>query len=467
MTEGRIFGKMLLFILPLMATNLLQMLYNAADMMVVSLSPELDAVGAIGITGPFVGMLVNIFIGFSVGANVMVARHLGARNDNGVKTTVHTAIVISVIFGIAAGAVGIAVARPVLSLMGAEGKLLELATTYTIIYFIGMPFISVTNYSVAILRAKGDTRTPLYVLSLAGLVNVMLNLFFVLVCGLSVEGVAIATAVSNLLSAIALIIKLTRDDGPCRLDIHALKIDKDAFLWILKVGLPAGLQGALFSISNIMIQSSILRVNNMLAPTGSKFAPVVQGNAAVSNLNSFIYTSVNAVYQASITFTSQNVGAGKYSRIPRVMISSYSLSLIVALVMSTAVLAFHRPLIALYGVTDGAEGTLQHIAYETAYTKLCIETMTYFLLALMDVGSGIVRGMGKSLTSTVIALIGSCLLRIVWLLTVFEAYLNVASIYMSYPVSWLLTGLAQFTVALIILRRARRRYPEPSIAPAA
>lgn len=464
MTEGRIFGKMLLFILPLMATNLLQMLYNAADMMVVSLSPELDAVGAIGITGPFVGMLVNIFIGFSVGANVMVARHLGARNDNGVSRTVHTAVTISLIFGLAAGAIGIAVARPILALMGAEGKLLDLATTYTVIYFIGMPFISVTNYAVAVLRAKGDTRTPLYVLSLAGLVNVMLNLFFVLVCRMSVEGVAIATAASNLLSAVVLIVKLTREDGPCHLDLRALSIDKDAFLWILKVGLPAGIQGALFSISNIMIQSSILRVNNMLAPVGSKFAPVVQGNAAVSNLNSFIFTSTNAVYQASITFTSQNVGAGKYSRVPRVMICSYSLTFIVAIIMSTAVFVFHRPLIALYGVTDGAPGTLQHIAYETAYTKLCIETMTYFLLALMEVGSGIVRGLGKSLTSTVIALIGSCLLRIVWLVTVFEMYLNVASIYASYPASWLLTGVTQLTVALILLHRARKRNPEPAVS---
>ena len=457
MTEGRIFGKMIYFIIPLMLTNLLQTFYNAADMMIVSLSGEANAVGAIGTTGPVINLLVNIFIGFSTGTGVLVARQLGAKNEKGVSLTVHTSIVISLLFGTIGMVAGMIFARPMLVLMGADSNLLDLASTYTFVYFCGLPFISLTNYTTQIIRAKGDTRTPLIILSIAGAVNVLLNLFFVLACGMSVEGVALATAISNALSAIALLIVLNREDGGCHFDIRRICIDRDSFKNMVSIGLPAGIQSALFSLSNIIISSSLLTVNSLLTPEGTTYAPVISGNAAVSNLNGFIYTATNSVYLASITFTSQNVGAEKYERIPRVMKSAYAITMTVGFVASTLIFVFHRPLLSLYGLYDGAEGTLEHIAYQTAYTKLIVETMTYFLLAFMEVGSGIVRGFGKSITAMIIALCGSCLLRVVWISTVFAAYLNVASIYFSYPVSWFTTGMVNLIVAIVIYKKAMKK----------
>ena len=454
MTEGPLFGKIMLFILPMMATNLLQVAYNAADMMIVSMSHEANSVGAIGMTGPFINMVLNIFMGFSIGANVVIARHIGSRNGERASAVVHTSLLLAVILGVFGGAIGLFISRAVLSLMGAQGNLLELATTYTYIYFAGAPFIALTNYSVAIFRAKGDTKTPLYVLTVSGIINVILNLVFVLGCGLSVEGVSLATVISNALSAVALIYLLSRSDDDCRFSFKKLRIDVTALRNVIKIGFPAGIQGALFSFSNIMIQSSILRVNSILAP-GSSYEPVVDGNASVSNLNSFIYTATNSVCQAAIAFTSQNVGAGKYDRVKKIMFNCYAITTAVAILSSMLVLIFNKPLLALYGITDG-EG-LAGIAYDAAMTKLKYETLTYFLLALMEVGCGVLRGLGKSLTSTIISLIGACLLRIVWLMTIFEHFLTLESIYLSYPASWTLTGLVAFIVVMVLLEKNKKK----------
>ena len=221
------------------------------------------------------------------------------------------------------------------------------------------------------------------------------------------------------------------------------------------MGLPAGIQSSLFSFSNIMIQSSVLRVNNILAP-GSMYEPVVEGNAAVANLNSFIYTATNSIYQASVAFTSQNVGAGKYDRIKRVMLNSYAITIIVAIISSVLILSLNRPLLALYGIREG-EG-IYGIAYESAMNRIRCETTTYFLLAIMEVGCGVLRGLGKAVTSTLISLIGACLLRVVWLLTVFEHFLTLESIYISYPVSWFVTGAAALVFDIVILRKHGVRF---------
>lgn len=456
MTEGPLLGKVLIFILPLVFTNLLQTFYNAADMIIVGMSSEPDAVGAIGMTSSFVNMVVNIFMGFSVGANVMVARHIGARDDDAVSRTVHTAVAMSLIFGVGGLAAGLSVARPVLHLMGASGKLLELAVIYTRIVFLGIPFMSVTNYCISIFRAKGDTRTPLTVLSTTGVLNVLLNLFFVLVVGLSVEGVAIATMCANAASAVILLFILRRDTGACRFSFRRLRIDRYAFRNILYIGVPAGIQGALFSLSNIIIQSSILRVDSQLAPAGSAYQPVVKGNAAASNLEGFAYTATNSVHQAAVTFTSQNLGAGKPRRIYRVMGVSFLVTTVIALIFSAIFFFLYDPLIALYGVKAGAEGSLESIAITAAYQRLYCVLLMYPSLAWMEVGGGIVRGLGKSLTSTVVSLIGACLLRIVWILTVFEHYQTLTSIYISYPISWMLTAICHFTVCFVVLHRLLR-----------
>ena len=456
MTEGPLFGKILRFVMPLMLTNILQVLYNAADMVIVSLSNEPDAVGAIGTTTAMINLFINIFIGFSVGANVVVARYIGANNPDRISKAVHTAILTSLIFGTVGGIIGIAFQKPILSVMGISGKLLELSSKYVIIYFLGAPFLSLTNYAVAILRAEGDTKTPLFVMTGTGLLNVVLNLFFVLFLGMSVEGVALATTISNASSAVILLVHLARDKGLCNFSVKKLRLDKLAFKNIVYIGLPAGIQGALFSLSNMLIQSSIIKVNNMLTPAGINYQPVVKGNSAVANLEGFAYTATNSVYQASITFTGQNLGARKYNRIGSVMRNCYLITFFVAEVSAGLVLLFRNPLLSLYGVVNGAEGTGEAIAYSAAITRLLYMFPAYFTLAFMEVGSGILRGLGKSATSTIVSLIGSCLFRVVWIFTVFAARPTLGIIYVSYPISWALTALIHFICSTSVRKKLLR-----------
>lgn len=464
MTEGPLFGKILIFILPLVATNLLQTFYNAADMMIVGLSSEPDAVGAIGITGAFINLVLNIFVGFATGANVVVARHLGAKEDDRASRTVHTSLTLALLFGTVSTLIGLAISRPILHLMGAEGKLLDLATLYTNIYFAGVPFLALTNYLIAIFRAKGDTKTPLYILAAAGLLNVVLNLFFVLVVGLSVEGVALATMLSNVASATLLLFKLSRDSGPCRFRFKLLCFDRYAFKKILYIGIPAGVQGSLFSLSNMLIQSSILQINNRIAPIGSAYQPVVKGNAAAQNLEGFVYTAQNAVYQAAITFTSQNAGAAKYERIRRVMLCSYVITLCIATLFGGTIFLLKEPLLSLYDVAPGSVGSLEYIAFDAASLRMKYLFLPYSLLAFMETGCGIVRGLGRSISSTVISLLGACAFRVLWIVTVFRALPSLHIIYLSYPISWGATALAQFLCAAVALRHLiKTRLPEQQI----
>lgn len=441
MTSGPVFSKMLVFVLPLIFTNLLQVLYNAADMIVVGFSPEPDAVGAIGTTSAFTSLIINLFIGLSVGANVVVARHIGAGDKERASRAVHTATVAALLFGIAGAVVGISIARPVMVLMGNEGKLLDLSVTYTRIYFAAIPFHALSNYAIALHRAKGDTRTPLIVLSISGVVNVLLNLFFVLVLKVSVEGVAIATAVAAALSAAVLYGNLIRDSGPCHFSFKKLRMDLAEMKQILLIGIPSGVQGALFSIANMMVQSSIIQVNNSVCDPNAAYQPVVKGNAAVSNLESFVYTAVNAVTQATISFTSQNYGAGRIDRIKRVRRNSYLLDFAVAVLVAAVIVLLNRPLLALYGVHDSATDPLAQLAYQTAMKRIVWTILPYGAICLMEIGSAVLRGLGKSISSTVICLIGACLLRIVWVNTVFRAAGTLESIYAVYPVSWLVTGV--------------------------
>ncbi len=456
MTEGRLFGKILRFVMPLILTNILQVFYNAADMIIVSLSDEPDAVGAIGVSAPMINLFINIFIGFSVGANVVAARHIGANDRDRVSKAVHTSILVSLIFGTAGGIVGIVFQSPILSAMGSSGKLLELSSKYVVIYFMGTPFLSLTNYTVAILRAEGNTKTPLFVMSAAGILNVLLNLFFVLILDMSADGVALATVLSNVASAAVLLIYLSRDKGPCRFCLKKIRIDKNSLKSIVCIGLPAGIQGALFSVSNMIIQSSIIKVNNMITPSGLDYQPVVKGNAAAGNIESFSYTATNSVYQASVSFTGQNVGAGKYKRIGAVMRNCYMITFLIAQISAGIILIFRNPLLSLYGVSAGEAGSGEAIAYSAAITRMLYMFPLYFLLAFMEVGSGVLRGMGKSFTSTAVSLIGSCLLRIVWIYTVFAAHPTLGAVYISYPISWGLTAIIHFICCTYVRKKLLR-----------
>ena len=456
-TEGTVFFKLLRFILPIVATNLLQMLYNAADMMVVSLSHEQNAVGAIGMTGSFINLILNIFIGFSVGANVVVAREIGAKDRERAQNAVHTSLLMAVIFGFIGMVIGLAVARPVLRWMGATGSLLTLAVKYTYIYFLGVPFLALTNYLIAIFRAKGDSKTPLIVLSIAGVFNVGMNLVFVLGAGLSVEGVAIATALSNVLSFVILLIKLRRDQDYTTFSFKRLRLEKSAFKDIVLNGVPAGIQGALFSLSNILIQSSIVSVNNSLVPPESEYTPVVNGSAAAGNIEGFVYTAMNAVYQGAITVTSQNIGADKPHRVKRVLYSCLLAVFSVGVFMSGLAYLLRYPLLSLYGVKGGAEGSMDALALEAALVRFNFIVLPYFLCGLMDVCSGVLRGMGKAIVSTVISLIGACLLRVVWLWTVFPAKPTLEIIFISYPITWIITVTCAFIMIQILLKKLLRQ----------
>ncbi len=441
MVNGSILRKMLLFIAPVILTNLLQVFYNSADMVVAGLSNEPDAVGAIGTTGSFTALIVNLFIGLSVGANVVVARHLGARNDERASKAVHTATVLGFVSGVSGGLIGFVIAPFVMRTLGNEGKLLELSVIYARIYFLALPFHAMSNYVIAIYRAKGDTTTPLAVLMLSGVLNVLLNLFFVLVVGLSVEGVAIATGISAAVSAAVLYGKLMRDEGPCRFSLRALCADKTELWAILRIGLPSGVQSSLFSISNMLIQSSILQVNNMVAPPDAAYQPVVKSNAAVTSVENFAFTAVNSATQAIVSFTSQNLGACKYDRVRRVALTGALLNAAFAVAVIGVLYLLHVPIFALYGVKE-MDDVLSAIAWDTAKARMLWRWPLFVTYGLMDASSGVMRGLGKATHSALASFIGTCALRVVWICTVFRAFPELWVIYVSYPISWTLTGIA-------------------------
>lgn len=453
MLEGPLLGKIFLFAVPLIITNMLQMLYNAADMIVAGMSNVDGAIGAIGTTGAMVNLFLNIFMGFSVGTNVVVARNLGKRDPDAVSRAVHSSLLVGLITGVVCSAVGLVISRPLLTLLGDKGHILDLADLYTKIYFAGVPFIALSNYLIAIFRAKGDTTTPLIVLSGSGLLNVGMNLIFVLILGMSVDGVAYATVIANIVSSLLLGLLLMRDKGPCRLSLKKLRLHRTAVKEIIRDGLPAGVQGALFSLSNMLIQSTIIGFNNRLCPGGSD---VIDGNAAANNLEGFAYVATNSVYQASVTFTSQNFGAAKYKRIASVMRCCYLVTGLIALTAGGILLGLHKPLLSLY--VDSP------LAVETAMTRMRIMLIPYFTLAFMEVGSGILRGLGRSTTSTLISLIGSCVFRLIWIYTVCRFVDRIEFVYLSYPISWSLTALTHFIFSETIRRRYLKRQEAESDA---
>lgn len=456
-TTGKIFPKLLTFALPIIATNILQMLYNAADMMVVSMSSEPNAVGAVGTTSSFINLVVNLFIGFSVGSNVTIARAIGARDNDRISKATHTAILLSIILGIFCAILGISTSKAVLIAMGNTGNILDLSVKYTVIYFAGIPFISLSNFLVSIFRAKGESKTPLVILSIAGVSNVLLNMFFVLVLGFSVEGVAIATVIANVISSVILLIKLIRCDDETKVNIRKLKIDRRALRDILIIGFPSGIEGALFSICNMTIQTSIVSIDKMVSPN-PELHPVINGCAAQSNIDNFIYMAMSAIAQTATTFTSQNLGAGRIDRIKRGVFQNYFFVTAVGLFISGIILLFHNPLLSLYGITDGAVGTIEHIAYATAMDRIKIVTTTYFLCGVMSVGTAIMRGIGKSATPFAISLIGVGLLRMLWVYIVLPMDMTLFTLLISFPISWGLTAIVGFAFAMVYLKKLTRAF---------
>ena len=435
MCNGPLLGKILRFSFPLIFSGVLQLLFNAADMIVVGKFAGKQSLAAVGSTGSLINLLVNVFMGLSVGVNVLVARYYGADQEREVKDTVHTAITLSVVSGLFLSIIGIVLAKPLLTLMDTPADVIDLAALYMRVYFAGMPVMLLYNFASSILRAVGDTIRPLLFLTIAGFINVGLNLVFVICLHMDVAGVALATVISQAFSAVCVVICLMRDDAIYKLDLKQLTINKKITIQIARIGLPAGLQGAMFSISNVLIQSSI----------NSFGSDAMAGNTAASNLEGFIYTAMNAFHQTAVSFISQNTGARKFKRCLKVLVQCCVLVSVIGAGMCTLGLLFAEPLLYLY--TD------EVVVMEYGLLRLNFIFLTYFTCGLMDVLTGCVRGTGHSVLPMIVSLIGVCVFRIIWIYTVFETTPTLESLYMSYPISWISTAVVHFLCFMFIYRK--------------
>ena len=433
MCNGPLLSKILVYAVPLIASGILQLLFNAADMVVAGRFAGNAALGAVGATSSLINLLINVFIGMSVGTNVLVAHFYGANRKEELGQTVHTSIALSLISGVILGITGFMLASPLLSLMGTPDDILPHAVVYMQIYFIGVPGMLLYNFGSAILRAVGDTKRPLYYLLFAGVINVLLNLFFVIVLQIGVAGVALATILSQFISAVMVIRCLIKEEGAYQLNIRQIRLYPDKVIRILRVGLPAGFQGAVFSISNVLIQSSVNSFGSI----------AVAGNTAAQNLEGFVYNAMNSFHQTALSFTSQNMGAKKMDRVKKIMWICVGCVTVTGMVMGFAGLYFANELLAIYS-TDS-----EVIAY--GYERLLIIFSTYFLCGVMDVLVGSIRGMGYSIMPMIVSLLGACGLRVVWIFTIFAHYRTPGILYNSYPVTWtvtLLVHLVCFTIGV-------------------
>lgn len=442
MCNGPLAGKILIFYFPLMLSGILQLLFNAADIAVAGRFAGNEALAAVGSTSSLTNLLVNLFIGLSVGANVLVARFYGAGQTDELKSMVQTAVATSVIGGVILIFVGLFISRPALTLMGTPEDVIGHSVLYMRIYFVGMPFMMAYNFGAAVLRAVGDTRRPLYYLSVAGVVNVILNLVFVIVFHMGVAGVASATVISQAISASLVLRCLIKSDSVYRLELTGMRIAKDKLVKMVQIGIPAGLQGALFSISNVLIQSSV-----------NSFGKIAMaGNTAGSNLEGFVYTAMNAFHQAAISFCGQNYGAVKYKRVARALFLCLGFVTAVGLVMGSSAYLFAGTLLKLYSTDSEVIGYgILRMGY------ICIP---YFLCGMMDVMVGGLRGMGYSVMPMIVSLTGACLFRVIWIYTVFQQHRTLECLYISYPISWGLTFLVHLICFTVVYRRLLKRSAE-------
>ena len=443
MCNGPILKKMLMFALPLMASSILQLLFNAADIIVVGRFAGDNSMAAVGSNTALINLLTNLFVGLSIGANVVVSRDYGAGKEDRVSKTVHTAMALGILSGIFLTIVGVIGAKQILIWMQTPEEVLPLATTYLRIYFLGMTATMVYNFGSAILRAIGDTKRSMYYLMAAGIVNVALNLVFVVVLKLDVAGVALATAISQCISAVLIVICLVKESGGIKLDFKKLKINKKKFVQILKIGLPAGFQGILFSLSNVVIQSSVNSFGSI----------IVAGNSAAANIEGFVYVSMNAFYQATISFTAQNMGAGNYKRINKILLRGQICVTVVGVGLGNLALLFGQPLLSIYSSNQKV--------INAGIVRMGIVSRTYALCGMMDVMVGALRGIGYSILPMIVSLLGACVFRLIWIATIFqiERFHTIDMLYISYPISWILTVIAHvicYIMAMKVIQRKRK-----------
>lgn len=441
MCSGSLLRKMLIYAVPIMFSGVLQLLFNAADVVVVGRFAGDNSLAAVGSTSSVIQLLTNLFIGLSVGTNVLVAQYYGAKDRGALADTIHTSMLLSFVCGIVLTLLGLGLARPILKMMQAPPEVLEKAIVYMRIYFLGMTASMAYNFGSAIMRAVGDTQRPLYYLLIAGVVNVILNLFFVIVLHMDVAGVALATSISQVISALLVIRCLMRNPEPLRLHLNQLRVKKYIFTRILQIGLPSGATGVIFSLSNVVIQSAINSFGEV----------VIAGASAAYNIEGFVFTAVNGFYQAVISFTSQNFGARKIRRIPRILGVGVLYSGLGSVVLGAIVLIFGRQLLGIY--------TTNPEVIQEGYFRMCILIGTYIIAATMDAFAGVLRGMGYSMGPMVISLAGVCGFRLVWIATIFqtERFHTLLCLYACYPITWVITTTAMGLCFVWAYRRLKRQ----------
>ncbi len=446
MTQGPLLTKVLFFALPIMLSGILQLVFNAADTIVVGRFAGNEALAAVGSVGSLNNLIISLFIGLSVGVNVLVARYTGSRDARSVSETVHTAVTLSLIGGVILTFVGVTLAHPLLRLMGSPEDVIDLAALYVRILFIGMPVQMLYNFCAAVLRAIGDTKRPLYFLTFAGVINVVLNLVFVIVFHMSVAGVALATIISQAVSAWLIVHSLMGMEGPTHLNIRKLHVNRDIFWQIVRIGLPAGIQSSVFSLSNVVIQSSINSFGSV----------VIAGNAAAMNVGSFIYQAMNTFHQAVTCFASQNLGARRPGRIYRTVGVCLFWAFVFGLTMGVGSCLIGEELLSFYSSDP--------LVIAAGMERMVWVCGPYFICGIMDVMTGALRGVGYSILPMTISLIGACALRILWVATIFRAYPSVACLMASYPVSWGLTFIALIFFFRLVFREVCKNYTKEELA---
>lgn len=439
MCNGPLLSKIMIFSIPLMLSGLLQLTFNAADIVVVGRFAGKEALAALGPTSPLTNLFVNVFMGLSVGANVLVARFYGAGQKKELDDMIHTAMATALLSGILLVILGIGLSRPALSLMGTPDNIIDQSVIYMRIYFAGMPVMMLYNFGSAILRAIGDTKRPLYYLMVAGVLNVLLNLLFVIVFHMGVAGVALATVLSQVVSAGLVIRCLVLNDGSIRLDLKNLRIVPDKLVKMIRIGIPAGLQGAMFSVSNVLIQSSVNSFGDI----------AMAGNTAGQNIEGFVFTAMNALHQGAVSFSGQNYGARKYKRIAKTAIICEVLVIAVGAFLSGIILIFNKPLLGLY--------TTDTEVMQYGVERLKIICTAYFLCGMMDVMVGILRGMGYAIAPMIVSLTGVCVFRVVWIYTIFAKFRTLEVLYLSYPVTWTVTFVVQLIMFLVIYKKLKKQ----------
>lgn len=435
MVQGPLLPKLILFSVPVVLSGVLQLLFNAADVIVVGRFTGKEALAAVGSTSSLINLLINLFLGISVGANVLVGQYIGAKDRENCQKTVHTGIMFAFFGGLFVGVFGFLAAGTLLTMMATPANVLPLSTTYMQIYFIGLPALLVYDFGAALLRAVGDTRRPLYFLVISGIINVVLNLYFVIVWEMGVAGVALATIISEGVSAVLILLCLSRQEGMIRLSRKYLHFSLDKGIRMVKLGVPAGVQGMLFSISNVLIQSSVNGFG----------ATVMAGNTASLNIENFVYISMNGIYQTALSFTSQNMGAGQYKRIDKILLECLGIVSLIGIVLGVGAYVFGNSLLHIYS-TDPQ-------VIKIGLLRLSIICTPYFLCGIMDVLVGCLRGMGYSLMPMIVSLIGVCLFRVIWIFTIFQIHRELFVLYISYPISWIMTIVVDICCYRIVRKR--------------